>query len=206
MAINTITCFTQLALLFDNEFVVKYGYSKLLKCLIDDLRTLETTGITIDNKNIKGGIIYFCADNLGANSACGLIESFSSASNGNIPIIFVYSFCLTIKSILDYCRFCYGTDAKHVTSIQTHFNDSDFSKRTVESHRDDVEWNKQVNPNNTGHTNGVKSDNCFGELESFNVIDGFPPDLMHDFLEGVLVYQFGFMMNSLIKLNISRYF
>lgn len=36
------------------------------------------------------------------------------------------------------------------------------------------------------------------ELKYFNIIDGFPLDLMHDFLEGVLVYNFGMMMKCLI--------
>ena len=44
--------------------------------------------------------------------------------------------------------------------------------------------------------------NCFERLSFFNVINGFPPDLMHDYLEGTLVYNFGFLMNRLIKNNI----
>lgn len=52
----------------------------------------------------------------------------------------------------------------------------------------------------------MKADNCFKDLLYFNAIDGCPPDLMHDFLEGVLVYNLGHLMNYLdenkiIKIN-----
>ena len=60
----------------------KYGYDLILKELVDDLLILETDGIFINNEKIKGSVTYLVADSLGANSICGLIESFSS--NGKI--------------------------------------------------------------------------------------------------------------------------
>jgi len=94
--------YTQLAVLFDNELVAKYGYEIILKCLIDDIKILESEGIevvvtyeqpteqNIEPKkiNLKGSIIYVCADNLGANSVCGLIENFGTQTNG----IYIYYF------------------------------------------------------------------------------------------------------------------
>lgn len=45
--------------------------------------------------------------------------------------------------------------------------------------------------------NGWKETNAFQDLAHFSVIDGFPPDIMHDFLEGTLVYNMGLLLNEL---------
>ena len=37
---------------------------------------------------------------------------------------------------------------------------------------------------NKVHENGVKEASCLNELNYFNAVDGFPPDAMHDILEG----------------------
>lgn len=87
------------------------------------------------------------------------------------------------------------------TDVQLYFKDSQFIKRTIESHKNDLRLSVILEL----PQNGVKIDNCFNELLYFNIIDGFPPDLMHDFLEGVLVYNFGFMMNHLNDKNILNF-
>ena len=85
---QTKNYFTQLAMLFDNNHVEKYGYPVIMKCLMDDLAILETVGIQIQDVTLFGTIIYVCADNLGANSICGLVESFNSNINGMIFNLF----------------------------------------------------------------------------------------------------------------------
>lgn len=90
---------TQLALLFDDLLIAKYGYEKILTRLIDDLKVLETVGILIDGLLIRGTISYICADSLGANSIFGLVESFG-------------------VNVTGFCRFCYGNDDD--ANIQTH--------------------------------------------------------------------------------------
>lgn len=42
--------FTQLAVLFDNQYVEKYGYMRLLKNLVNDIKILEKTGIQVGYK------------------------------------------------------------------------------------------------------------------------------------------------------------
>ncbi len=83
-------------MLFVNELVTKYGYELILKCLIDDIKFLESEGLEVmvtyeqpteqntESKkvNLKGSIIYVCVDNLGANSVCGLIENYGTQTNG----------------------------------------------------------------------------------------------------------------------------
>jgi len=101
--------------------------------------------------------------------------------------------------VVGYCRFCYGTDDE--ADIQTHFHDSDFVARNHEAHAADV-YSTQITNNKTY---GVKSSNCFNTLKHFNVIDGFPPDCMHDFLEGTLPKSFGLLWNILAKKKLTSY-
>lgn len=94
-------------------------------------------------------------------------------------------------SFLGYFRFCTAT----AIEIQEFFSDSDFRARTKIDHDADVEFSTLTKET----INGVKTGSCFSRLNSFHVIGGFPPDLLHDFLEGSLVYGFGLMMNNLIR-------
>ncbi len=79
---QSVDYFTQLALLFYDSQLKYYGYDVIMKPLIDDLKTLESTGIAIIYNNetivLKGTISYICSDNLAGNSVGGYIESFGS--------------------------------------------------------------------------------------------------------------------------------
>lgn len=55
-----------------------------------------------------------------------------------------------------------------------------FFERTIKDHADDVQFSQLTKES----INGVKSKNCFETLKHFSVVNGFPPDIMHDFLEG----------------------
>ncbi len=75
---------------------------------------------------------------------------------------------------------------------QTIFIDNEISKRTIDSYFADLETNG----------NGVKSNNCFKELRFFHLIGSQPPDLMHDFLEGALLYNFKCLLEYLLERKI----
>ncbi|CAF1050796.1 unnamed protein product [Brachionus calyciflorus] len=165
---QSIDYLTQLALIFDSNFLKNFDYSKVFEKFVDDIKLLENEGICIPYKDqnllLKGTISYIVGDNLGSNKIGGFVESFRPNVKG-------------------YCRFCYAS----FEDTQNCFRDECFVPRTLEKHLDDVIKQK----------NGVKKSNCFEELEHFNVINGLPPDSMHNFLEGVLVYDFGLLMNYL---------
>jgi hypothetical protein len=72
---------TQLILLIDDTLTKKYTFKVLLNCLIKDLITLEQVGIQVDDKAIRGTIIYIVADSLGANQIMGLVMSFNTNTN-----------------------------------------------------------------------------------------------------------------------------
>ena len=75
---------------------------KIMKPLIDDLKTLETEGVDVsyngDNFKLKGTITYFCSDNLAGNGVGGYIESFGCnidckyLKNNNNPFTKLYSY------------------------------------------------------------------------------------------------------------------
>ncbi len=82
--------------------------------------------------------------------------------------------------------------------MQTHFKDSDFVERTIDRYNNDMKLLALLN-GTKDHVNGFKRDTCFKGLKYFHIVDGFPLDIMHDWLEGVLVYAFGDLMNYLVS-------
>lgn len=68
-----------LALLCKAVDVKQFGYVNILEPLLKDLTVLEKEGIYLScvGKNISGTVFCVTADNLGAHSLCGLVESFS---------------------------------------------------------------------------------------------------------------------------------
>ena len=86
-----------LALLCKAVDVKQFEYKVVLEPLLKDLVTLEKEGvfIPIAGKSIKGTVHCVTADNLGAHSISGLVESFTGPYT---------------------CRFCLG----HSSEYQTH--------------------------------------------------------------------------------------
>lgn len=85
-----------LALLCKSVDIKRFGYDEVLAPLIKDLAILECDGVYISSvgQNVKGSVFCVVADNLGAHSISGLVESFSG------PYI---------------CRFCLGHRSEYQT-------------------------------------------------------------------------------------------
>lgn len=101
-----------LAVLCKSNDVKEYGFSKILEPLLQDLAHLEEVGIFIPSVGnfVKGTVHVVIADNLGAHSIAGYVESFSSEY---------------------YCRFCTGKRSE----IQTNeVRSGRFSLRKRESY------------------------------------------------------------------------
>lgn len=92
-----------LAVLCKAGDIKEFGYSKVLEPLLSDLKSLEEDGIFAPclGKTIKGTVFSVIADNLGAHSVRGFVESFSGW----------YS-----------CRFCVGEgpSSRNLKSGQEH--------------------------------------------------------------------------------------
>lgn len=65
--------------------------------------------------------------------------------------------------------------------------------RTVDTQANDL----QNKSNRSVHENGLKNQSCLNELKYFNTINGLPPDIMHDLLEGVIRYNFCILIQHL---------
>lgn len=163
-----------LALLCMSDHVKEYGYGKIFEPLLKDLITLEETGIFISKLgvNVKGFVQCVAADNLGAHALAGFVESFSAHY---------------------VCRVCTGLHSDFQTKeVRSCF----FKLRTKEDHALHVQ------------TAQVAQTNCFGvkqdcvltaNLHNFNVLTGYPPDILHDFFEGVVPVELARCLRALIS-------
>lgn len=166
----------QLAVLCKVNTVKEKGYHEVLRPLIDDLVLLEENGVYVEKlgASVKGTVLYVAADNLAAHALAGFQESFI------VPKM---------------CRFCMATrDEIQTKDISSGF----YTLRTKEAHDRQVLEVKQ-DPSKTAQY-GVKGGCVLREsLKCFHAIDGFPPDILHDFLEGVVPFELYLFLQDLIK-------
>lgn len=138
-----------LAILCKAEDIKQYGYDAVLEPLLKDLGSLEEDGLYIPSlgRRVKGTVSSVIADNLGAHSIGGFVESFSSSY---------------------ICRWCLGERAKfQECEVRT----GTFPPRTKEGHTVHVQT-AQVSG---CHSYGVKRPCPLTEkLKHFDVISGYP--------------------------------
>ena len=152
-----------LALLVRYSFVKKCSWDIILKPLLDDLKRLASHGftVTVDQKEhtIFAGLATLSCDNLSAHMLGGFKMSFNS---GRI------------------CRYCMATHK----DIKQMFREEDFLLRTLDIHRQHLQ-RVELCPDDKA-TYGVNGPSPFTDLDYFDTTTAFPPDVMHDVLEGVI--------------------
>lgn len=170
----------QLALLCKASDVKTFGYETVLEPLLKDLITLERDGIFCSQlgRYIRGTVFCVCADNLGAHSLSGLVESFSGHY---------------------ICRFCLGD---HSDFQQKEVRSGAFPPRTKENYDLHVQTIKENS--SSVHFCGVKK-GCplTGKLKYFHFVTGYPPDLLHDLFEGIIPLELALCLHVFIR---KRYF
>ena len=148
-----------LAVLCKSEDLRTFGYDEVLAPLLKDLVILEQHGVFISQLNefIKGTVNSVIADNLGAHGLAGFVESFNA----------------------EYiCRFCTAKKAE-IQSLTA----GDFERRTPELHEAHVKTALET----ARACCGVKRDCILSKnLTHFHVTAGYPPDVAHDLLEGIV--------------------
>lgn len=167
----------QLALLCKVPDVQKCGYESVLGPLMQDLRTLEQDGVFIESlgQSLKGTVLFVAADNLAAHGLAGFVQSFRS----------------------EYvCRFCLAT----LDQFQSHeVAEGEFSLRTKVTHDLHVQ---NVSSRNGESNCGVKGDCVLKQkLQYFHPITGFPPDILHDLLEGIVPVELALCIQKMIRLK-----
>lgn len=151
-----------LAILCKTDDVNQYGYPKV-DPLLKDLKSFEDDGIFVPSlgKIVKGTVLAVVADNLGAHSIGGFVESFLSSH---------------------FCRFCIGEKSQ----IQEHeVGEGLFPLRTKSSHAMCVK--AALSDLADVHHLGVKRQCPISDILSyFHATSGYPPEVLHDLLEGIV--------------------
>ena len=149
-----------------SALVQKYGYKEILLPVLDDILTLETTGIEIklggQEHTFLGTISMVVADNLAAHAQGGFYCNFSTVAR--------------------FCRFC------NCTRDQLHGNVefSNFIERTQVGYNNnitDIETYPEMSS-----VYRIKQRSCLNSLKYFHVVDCLPRDIAHDIFEGVSIH------------------
>ena len=154
----------------------KYGFEPIALRFNEEIEVLETSGIAVDGypHEMHGAVAFIAGDNLNSHMIGG------------------YNACFSPK-VLYPCRFCLTTNSE----MQEILFVDEMSVRTRHSYDQHVSAMQQ---------NGNELP-CFGIRRkstfisgSFHVVDGLPPDIMHDLLEGVVPFE----MSLVLKYCISK--
>lgn len=140
-----------------------------------DLKTLEKEGIFVPQvgRNIRGTVVCVSADNLGAHSLSGLVESFTGHY---------------------ICRFCIGDRSDYQ---QKEVRSGAFPSRTKENYELHVQTVKRDPA--LLHCYGVKKCCPITEnLSFFHFVTGYPPDVLHDLFEGIIPLELALCFNLFI--------
>lgn len=152
--------------LCDSELTNKYGINSILKPLVQDLKILETEGISVvykdRKKSLEGTLVQSSFDNLGGNELFGYVKCF----NANY-----------------YCRICFSTKKMcKETAMEVATN-----LRSIQHYMDQV---KKIRSSPTElkskDTFGIKQYSLLNELGFYNTIKNRSQDIMHDLYEGVM--------------------
>lgn len=161
-----------LAALCHTEDIKKYGYDEILKHIVDDINLLSLHGIELAGGHMKKGTItQFSADNLGANSLFGFVESFMASH---------------------YCRLCLLSKEE----TQNCFRENEAQMRTLHSYNVHTEESDNYA---AAHVFGVKRNSVLNDCIHFHVLSNFSMDIMHDLLEGVVQYEMKLVLKYFIE-------
>lgn len=141
--------------------------------LLRDIQTLEQDGVFIESigKAVKGTVLCVAADNLAAHALAGFSKCFRSQY---------------------ICRFCTASKDQ----IQAHdVGSGEFRMRTKNSQ--DVDVDAALHWVSQGQS-GVQGACARQGLRYFHTVAGFPPDILHDLLEGIVPVEIALFIGEMI--------
>lgn len=157
----------------------EHGFELMFAPLLAELRVLETEGIVVNidgnSYRVRGTAVTFSGDNLTSHIVGGFNSCFSS---GRV------------------CRHCMIPKI----SLPTCFSEETCKLRTTADHAYHiaaVEEDKDLCA-----VYGVKGRSPFAVLTYFSPVEFFPPDAMHDVLEGVMVVNVQLVIKSLVRAKV----
>lgn len=148
----------------------------IFKPIVNDLKILESEGISVNSKIVKGTIIAVLGDNLGSQIG-GFQENFKDSSY--------------------FCRYCYAQDLSKI-----YYSSDVVNHRTITSYNDDVHFAEALDT----IYKGVRRSSELNNLKYYHVDgQGLPPCMAHDIFEGILEYDLMLIINHLVKMKILSY-
>ena len=163
-----------LVLLCKSSSVQKHGFSAIAAVINRELSVLENDGIVVDGYPcaIHGALAFIAGDNLNSH----LIGGFSASFSPNVSYV---------------CRFCLISN----TEMRQLDDAGLIEPRTIENYEQHARI-VESEPN-TSSVFGIKYKSPFIS-GSFHVVEGLPPDIMHDLLEGVIPFELALILKVLI--------
>lgn len=142
------------------------GLDKIARRIVDELKSLETTGIIINcDSNLKAILINISSDNLGANGLFGFVECFVANYFCRMCELTSVECKTTVEEVAGKMR----QKPDYVSILET-LNDGEYSDP------------KQNN------IKGIKKSCIFNELNHFHILANCCVDVMHDVNEGVIPF------------------
>lgn len=140
------------------------GYNYVAERIVKEIGIIETEGIIIGDRYVRGSLINIAGDNLGINGVFGFTECFVANY---------------------FCRIC----ECHKKECQSMTKADKRKYRTKESYEKNLKIaeNKNIKLDLTA-TKGVRRKCEFNNLMFFDVIQNVSVDIMHDINEGVIAY------------------
>lgn len=153
-----------LCMLVKHKYIMLYdpSYQTLFEPLLSDLEVLRN-GVTFtlngEQHIFKAELDFIIADNLSSHAVSGFQTYFSSGR---------------------FCRFC----IIEYSQFREQLSISDLKERNSDMYNYQLAYIDQFPEDAVVY--GVKHKCCFSKLPYFKVVDSFPPDVMHDCLEGII--------------------
>ena len=162
--------------------ILKHGIDNILEPFIKDLNILASEGITVNiggvQRNFKGDLICFLADNLASNALGGFKESFS----------FSYRFCQS----------CLATS----NSYRDKFLSSYFHERTKSDHEKHCIKLEGPLKDHFSKVYGINRRSKLMDVTNYSLFQGgLPHDVMHDILEGVAQLEIKLLLRHCVDVN-----
>lgn len=138
---------------------------------VEELKFLETSGITVDTEDGPVDIFFTLSVVIGDNIGVNFMLGFSTGFTANHP-----------------CRFC----EIHKEDLNKIFDASECKLRTEESYQRDL-LKDDVSKT------GINRPSVVSDLKSSSALSLMAADITHDINEGVFEYDFGLILSDFIK-------
>ena len=164
-----------LVALAESKFVSKYGINAVLEPIVQDLEQLYVSGLQVNVPGeFEGKVIPRLLQAVGDNLALNITLGFCASFSANF-----------------YCRFC----KTRKCDAQTQVVEDENLVRTQLSIDADIQLQ------NVSQT-GLQRSFALNNLSYFHVADNAAPDIMHDFLEGIIPIELKLIVKELISSNL----